>query len=409
MLYLKQSTASQSVLIGPFVDDTDGATAETGLTIANTDIRLSKNGGNLAAKTSGGGTHDEAGWYTITLDATDTNTVGRLQLHVKVAGALMVHHEFQVLEEAVYDAMYATNAAGPLQSTTAGRTLDVTATGAAGIDWGNVENPNTAVDLSATDIQLCDTTTTNTDMITAAAVNAEVDTALADVNLDHLVGTAAPGNAPAGTYIDILADDGTATYDRTTDSLQAVRDHVGDGSNLTEAGGTGDHLTAINLPNQTMDIVGNITGNLSGSVGSVTGAVGSVTGAVGSVTGHTNQTGDTFALANGAAGFVAIDTVVDAIKVVTDALTSAAAAKLALTTLTVANSTINDASATTTTFITNLTEATDDHYNGLVIAFTDGALLGQKTEITDYDGTTKTLTVTALTEAPADGDAFVIL
>jgi len=53
------------------------------------------------------------------------------------------------------------------------------------------------------------------------------------------------------------------------------------GAGLTEAGGTGDHLTAINLPNQTMDI----TGNLSGSVGSVTGAVGSVTGAVGSVTG----------------------------------------------------------------------------------------------------------------------------
>ena len=44
-----------------------------------------------------------------------------------------------------------------------------------------------------------------------------------------------------------------------------------DGSGLTEAGGDGDHLTAINLPNQTMDIVGNITGNLSGSVGSLTG------------------------------------------------------------------------------------------------------------------------------------------
>jgi hypothetical protein len=58
----------------------------------------------------------------------------------------------------------------------------------------------------------------------------------------------------------------------------------GNGTTLTEAGGTGDHLTAINLPNQTMDITGDITGNLSGSVGSVTGSVGSVTGAVGSVT-----------------------------------------------------------------------------------------------------------------------------
>lgn len=111
MLYLKQSTASQDVLIGPFVDDSDGATAETGLTIANTDIRLSKNGGNLASKNSGGGTHDEAGWYQITLDATDTNTVGTLQLHVKVSGALMVHHEFTVLEEDVYDALIGSGAA----------------------------------------------------------------------------------------------------------------------------------------------------------------------------------------------------------------------------------------------------------------------------------------------------------
>lgn len=50
----------------------------------------------------------------------------------------------------------------PLQPTTAGATLDVTATGAAGIDWGNVENASTAVDLSGTDIQLCDTITTYT-------------------------------------------------------------------------------------------------------------------------------------------------------------------------------------------------------------------------------------------------------
>lgn len=44
-----------------------------------------------------------------------------------------------------------------------------------------------------------------------------------------------------------------------------------------EIGTAGAGLTNINLPNQTMDIVGNITGNitgnLSGSVGSVSGAV----------------------------------------------------------------------------------------------------------------------------------------
>jgi len=45
------------------------------------------------------------------------------------------------------------------------------------------------------------------------------------------------------------------------------------GIGLTEAGGTGDQLIGIDLPNQTMDIIGDITGNLSGTVGSVTGNV----------------------------------------------------------------------------------------------------------------------------------------
>jgi hypothetical protein len=109
-MYLKQATASQSVLIGPFID-TDGAPT-TGLTIDAADIRLSKNGGNIVAKNSGGGTHDELGMYTITLDATDTDTVGRLQLTVVETGALPVYHEFQVVEEAVYDALFGASALG---------------------------------------------------------------------------------------------------------------------------------------------------------------------------------------------------------------------------------------------------------------------------------------------------------
>lgn len=109
MLYLRQSTASQSVLIGPFVD-TDGA-AVTGLTIDAADIRLSKNGANIVGKNSGGGTHDELGMYAITLDATDTDTVGRLQLTVAETGALIVYHEFQVLEEAIFDGLFADSAA----------------------------------------------------------------------------------------------------------------------------------------------------------------------------------------------------------------------------------------------------------------------------------------------------------
>lgn len=88
----------------------------------------------------------------------------------------------------------------PLVPTTAGRTLDVSAGGEAGLDWANVGSPTTTLGLSGT-------------------------------------------------------------------TVKAVTD-------------------AVALPaSATIAITGNITGNLSGSVGSVTGAVGSVAGAVGSVTG----------------------------------------------------------------------------------------------------------------------------
>lgn len=66
------------------------------------------------------------------------------------------------------------------------------------------------------------------------------------------------------------------------------------------------------------------------------------------------------------------------------------------------------AGSTTTVIQTNLTEATNDHYNGATLTFVGGALDGQRTSISDYDGSTKALTVVALTEAPANTDPFVI-
>lgn len=75
----------------------------------------------------------------------------------------------------------------------------------------------------------------------------------------------------------------------------------------------------------------------------------------------------------------------------------------------IVTATVNDAGATTTTFIgSGFTEATDDHFNGRLITFLTGALAGQQTDITDYTGATQTFTVTALTEAPANGVSFVI-
>lgn len=49
-----------------------------------------------------------------------------------------------------------------LNDTKVPQTLNLTASGNIGIDWANVENPTTALDLSGTDIQLVDTVTTYT-------------------------------------------------------------------------------------------------------------------------------------------------------------------------------------------------------------------------------------------------------
>lgn len=111
MIYLRQSTASQPVSLGYFVDSTDGNTEKTALTIANTDIKIWKTGATtLANKNSGGGTAISNGIYYCTLDATDTNTVGPLNLFIHVTGALPVRVPCCVLAANVFDVWFGTNA-----------------------------------------------------------------------------------------------------------------------------------------------------------------------------------------------------------------------------------------------------------------------------------------------------------
>jgi hypothetical protein len=105
MRLLKQSTAF-TFRIGPFVDATDGVTAETGLTIAQADIQISKAGGAFAqTSASPTTTHDADGWYQCPLTATDTNTLGALTVQIVVSGAAPVWEHFMVLPAQVYDSL----------------------------------------------------------------------------------------------------------------------------------------------------------------------------------------------------------------------------------------------------------------------------------------------------------------
>jgi hypothetical protein len=251
--FLKQSTAAQSRSIGPFVDDTDFKTAETGLTIANTDIKLMINGAASANKNSGGGTHRANGAYGITFDATDTATVGEIFLSVVVAGALPVFATFVVLEEAVYDMLFGASAIGYIA--------------------------NQPVDLN----------TIKTQTVTAAA------------GVTFPTSIASPTNITAGTIT-------TATNVTTVNGLAAAV--------ITAASIAGDAITASKIADGAIDAATFAAGAINAAaiaadaitdakvaadvtIASVTGAVGSVTGAVGSVTGNVggNVTGSVGSLA----------------------------------------------------------------------------------------------------------------
>ena len=103
---LRYNTAGQEVPLGYFLDSTDGDTEKTGLTIANTDIKIWKWGATtLANKNSGGATHISNGIYYAVFDATDTDTLGPAKAFVHV-GSLAFEIEVNVVSQYYWDVKY---------------------------------------------------------------------------------------------------------------------------------------------------------------------------------------------------------------------------------------------------------------------------------------------------------------
>jgi hypothetical protein len=102
-MFLKQSTAV-TIVLPRFVDSTDGNTAETALTISQSDVRLSKNAGAFAQKAETSScTHLENGFYSCALNTTDTGTLGLLTVAVAESGALSVERTYVVVPANWYD------------------------------------------------------------------------------------------------------------------------------------------------------------------------------------------------------------------------------------------------------------------------------------------------------------------
>ncbi len=109
---LKQSTAV-AISFGPFVDPTDGVTLVTGAVSAidngTTGIKLSKNGGALTIRHASvtASSYDAYGNYIVTLDTTDTNTLGTLRVQFAAAATcLVVWQDFSVITANAWDSKY---------------------------------------------------------------------------------------------------------------------------------------------------------------------------------------------------------------------------------------------------------------------------------------------------------------
>lgn len=122
---VRQSTAFE-LSVGPVLD-ADGV-AVTGCVVG--DFKIKKTTGNFAALNGSATlTHVSAGTYDLVLTTSDTDTVGLLTVAIDDTVNACASVRLQVMEEVIYDALYAASAPGYLQPTTSGRTLAVDASG----------------------------------------------------------------------------------------------------------------------------------------------------------------------------------------------------------------------------------------------------------------------------------------
>ena len=187
-IFLKQNTASQELILGPFVSSTDGLTPKTGLSIASTDINIWKTGSTSLTTCSTAASEIGGGNYCVVLSAADTNTLGPMVLYTKPSGALMVRLELAVLPANVYDSWFGTDVQDV--SVTQWNGTAVHAPGTAGVPLVDIHDAATATIGTVT--TLTNLPAVTADWLTAAGVKADAVTKIQ-------TGLATPTNITAGT------------------------------------------------------------------------------------------------------------------------------------------------------------------------------------------------------------------
>lgn len=289
MAQLLKTNTAVMLSVGPFLDKTDGVTAETALTVSNCKITLIAEtddnsaptlvldnvAGNDATNTLAHISGDDAGYYSLKLTAANLNRLGRLRLTIQdAANHCPVFHDYIVVPAMVYDSLV--GGTDYLQVDQAQLLGTAPTEGAGGR-------------LAAGMTKLWDVATP---VLTAASVNQTGD-AYAIVNNGtygnaQLVRSTTPANTLTVDAAHLVAVPSTQKVDVETIKTQAVTcgagvtvgAYVGQATAALVVNASG-HVTLANGAHggagASLTLGGgatvNITGSLSGSVGSVTAAV----------------------------------------------------------------------------------------------------------------------------------------
>ncbi len=166
-----QANTAVDVMVGPFVDETNGKDAETGLTITQAECRISKNGANIIPKNEATSlTHDELGNYVCKFDTTDTNTEGILTLMVHESGALPIKMDYQVLAQAAYISMMTAKDTGFMDVDVKAISTDTTAADNLELFTEVLENGTGLIDNGTFKAGAVDANAIGADAITAAKI-----------------------------------------------------------------------------------------------------------------------------------------------------------------------------------------------------------------------------------------------
>jgi len=308
-------------------------------------------------------------------------------------------------------------------------------------DVTNGVTASTVTDKTGYSISGTKTTLDALNDVSTAEVNTQVDTALSDIGLDHLVSASVSGTDITDNSIIayMVSKSATADWDsfvNTTDALEALADAGGDATaanqttiinHLTDVKGTSFVKDTHSLTDITADVTGINGAAMRGTDSALLAASAptnfgdlAITASTGRVTVGTNADKTGYSISgsittldglNDPTAAAIADAVLDeSLSAHNTGGTLGKAIRQIKEGVVSAESTVNDASATTTSFVTALTSAVDDFYNDKILVFIGGALTGQARIISDYNGTTKAITFDeATTSAPANGDGFIIL